>query len=155
MLSSDIASLYNSDKALYINDLSTDFSYYHAPFPVRIAGTVLTNIRKSFHALRLAIYSLSSAICLENGSSLRPETCHRQVMPGVMLSLLAWMLVSAGFSYYVEHMAGYTLLYGSVAAVVVTLLWVYMSGLVLIMGAEFNALLHRDRRGSGERKKGP
>ena len=78
-------------------------------------------------------------------------------VPGsaVILSLLAWMLVSAGFSYYVEHIAGYTLLYGSVAAVVVTLLWLYMSGLVLIMGAEFNAMLHRDRRGRGERKKGP
>jgi membrane protein len=50
-------------------------------------------------------------------------------------------------------MAGYTLLYGSVAAVVVTLLWLYMSGLVLIMGAEFNAVLHRNECGYGERKK--
>ncbi len=79
----------------------------------------------------------------------------RQVLPGVILSLLAWMLVSAGFSYYVEHIAGYTLLYGSVAAVVVTLLWLYMSGLVLIMGAEFNAMLYRGRYGDGERKRGP
>ena len=77
----------------------------------------------------------------------------RQVAPGVALSLVSWMLVSAGFSYYVEHIAGYTLLYGSVAAVVVTLLWLYMSGLVLIMGAEFNAMLHRNGCGHEERKK--
>ena len=77
----------------------------------------------------------------------------RQVAPGVALSLVSWMLVSAGFSYYVEHIAGYTLLYGSVAAVVVTLLWLYMSGLVLIMGAEFNAVLHRDGCRRQERKK--
>lgn len=72
----------------------------------------------------------------------------RHMMPGVLTSLAAWMVLSVGFSYYVEHIAGYTLLYGSVAAVVVTLLWLYMSGLVLIMGAELNAVL---RRGTTER----
>ena len=70
----------------------------------------------------------------------------RQVAPGVAVSLAAWMVLSAGFSYYVEHLAGYTLLYGSVTAVVVTLLWLYMSGLVLIMGAELNAVLRVIRR---------
>ena len=65
----------------------------------------------------------------------------RQVAPGVAVSLASWMVLSAGFSYYVEHMAGYAALYGSVTAVVVTLLWLYMSGLVLIMGAELNAVL--------------
>ena len=73
-----------------------------------------------------------------------------QVLPGVVASLAAWMVLSAGFSYYVEHLAGYTLLYGSVTAVVVTLLWLYMSAMVLIMGAELNAVL-RHRRGDGRR----
>lgn len=67
----------------------------------------------------------------------------RQVLPGVVCSLTAWMALSVGFSYYVEHMADYTRLYGSVAAVVVTLLWLYMSGMTVIMGAELNAVLRR------------
>lgn len=71
----------------------------------------------------------------------------REVTAGVIASLAAWMILSAAFSYYVEHVAQYTQLYGSIATVVVTLLWLYMSSAVLIMGAELNAVLRRkDRR---------
>lgn len=79
----------------------------------------------------------------------------RQVIPGVAASLAAWMLLSLGFSYYVEYIAGYTLLYGSVAAVVVALLWLYMSAVTLVMGAEFNALLRRDGRRRNEKEEVP
>lgn len=62
----------------------------------------------------------------------------REVVPGVLLSMLAWLALSLAFSYYVEEVAHYTELYGSIATIVVVLLWLYMSGQVLIMGAEFN-----------------
>lgn len=65
----------------------------------------------------------------------------REIMPGAAASLVAWMVLSLAFSYYVEHLAHYTELYGSIAAIVVTMLWLYMSGTVLIMGAELNALI--------------
>ena len=117
--------------------------------PVGITG--------AWNVLRFVLLSLvlTAALAILYMLALGKRRPLRQVMPGVILSLLAWMLVSAGFSYYVEYMAGYTLLYGSVAAVVVTLLWLYMSGLVLIMGAEFNAMLYRGRYGDGERKRSP
>lgn len=70
----------------------------------------------------------------------------REVAAGVAASLVAWMILSAAFSYYVEHVAQYTQLYGSIATVVVTLLWLYMSSAVLIMGAELNAVLRRKGR---------
>lgn len=70
----------------------------------------------------------------------------REVAAGVAASLAAWMILSAAFSYYVEHVAQYTQLYGSIATVVVTLLWLYMSSAVLIMGAELNAVLRRNSR---------
>ena len=69
----------------------------------------------------------------------------RWVLPGAAAALAAWMALSWGFSYYVEHIASYTRLYGSVTAVVVTLLWFYLSGLAVIMGAELNAVLWRGR----------
>ncbi len=65
----------------------------------------------------------------------------RDVLPGILLSLAAWMLLSAAFSYYVEKVAHYSMLYGSIATIVVVLLWLYMSGMVLILGAEFNGIL--------------
>ena len=68
----------------------------------------------------------------------------REVLPGVGSSLAAWLLLSMAFSYYVENMARYAQLYGSIATIVVVLLWLYMSGQVLILGAELSAsLIHR------------
>ena len=67
----------------------------------------------------------------------------KEVAPGVGISLAAWMVLSLAFSYYVEN---YSVLYGSIATVVVVLLWLYMSGTVLIMGAEYSAVILRRRR---------
>ena len=65
---------------------------------------------------------------------------------GVGISLAAWMVLSLAFSYYVENFANYSVLYGSIATIVVVLLWLYMSGTVLIMGAEYSAVILRRRR---------
>lgn len=68
----------------------------------------------------------------------------REVLPGVGSSLAAWLLLSMAFSYYVENVAQYARLYGSIATVIVVLLWLYMSGQILILGAELSAALtHR------------
>ena len=70
----------------------------------------------------------------------------REVLPGVGSSLAAWLVLSMAFSYYVENMARYAQLYGSIATIVVVLLWLYMSGQVLILGAELSAsLIHRKK----------
>ena len=70
----------------------------------------------------------------------------REVLPGVGSSLAAWLLLSMAFSYYVENMARYAQMYGSIATIVVVLLWLYMSGQVLILGAELSAsLIHRKK----------
>ena len=70
----------------------------------------------------------------------------REVLPGVGSSLAAWLLLSMAFSYYVENMARYAQLYGSIATIVVVLLWLYMTGQVLILGAELSAsLIHRKK----------
>ena len=70
----------------------------------------------------------------------------REVLPGVGSSLAAWLLLSMAFSYSVENMARYAQLYGSIATIVVVLLWLYMSGQVLILGAELSAsLIHRKK----------
>ena len=70
----------------------------------------------------------------------------REVLPGVGSSLAAWMLLSMAFSYYVENVAQYARLYGSIATIVVVLLWLYMSGQVLILGAELSAALAKQKK---------
>ena len=70
----------------------------------------------------------------------------KEVAPGVGISLAAWMVLSLAFSYYVEHFANFSVLYGSIATIVVVLLWLYMSGQVLILGAELSAALAQQKK---------
>lgn len=65
----------------------------------------------------------------------------KNIMPGAVMALVAWLAVSIGFSMYVENFANYSLIYGTLGAVIVLLIWLYMTALILILGAEFNAAL--------------
>ena len=62
----------------------------------------------------------------------------RQVLPGTIAALVSWLIFSIGFSYYVEHMAHYSVIYGSIGAIIVLMLWLYCTSATLILGAELN-----------------
>lgn len=64
-----------------------------------------------------------------------------EVWPGALFSLLAWLLVSWAFSFYVDNMANYSVLYGSLAAIIVLMLWLYIVGMILLMGPQLNHTL--------------
>lgn len=70
----------------------------------------------------------------------------RGIWPGVLVSMLMWILLSVGFSLYVEHAANYSVIYGSIGAIIVLLLWLYLSAVMLIMGAELNSVLLGSRK---------
>jgi membrane protein len=61
------------------------------------------------------------------------------VSPGAVLASVIWLAASLGFKYYVAHFATYTETYGALGGVMVLLLWFYLSGVVLLQGAELNA----------------
>ena len=65
----------------------------------------------------------------------------REAIPGALFSLIAWMVVSAIFSLYVSTMGNYSVLYGSLGAIIVLMLWFYLIGIIFVMGGELNALL--------------
>lgn len=65
----------------------------------------------------------------------------RKVFPGAFAALISWLTVSIGFAYYVENMGRYSVLYGSIGAIIVLLVWLYFSGIIILMGAEFNHVL--------------
>lgn len=71
----------------------------------------------------------------------------RNIWPGVLLALTAWMALSLLFSLYVENLGRYSLLYGSIGAIIVLLLWLYLTATLLIMGAEFNSVLMELKKG--------
>lgn len=65
----------------------------------------------------------------------------RTILPGVLLAMVSWLLVSIGFSVYVERFANYSVIYGTLGAVIMLLVWLYLASFILIFGAEFNAAL--------------
>ncbi|MGI5484201.1 YihY/virulence factor BrkB family protein [Streptomyces lavendofoliae] len=70
----------------------------------------------------------------------------RQTVAGGTLAVLLWLLASMGFAFYAAHIATYDRLYGSLAGVVAFLVWLWVSHVVLLAGAQFNAELVRDGR---------
>ena len=96
--------------------------WVHLRFPA--AGAV------SFFAL-LLLYVLAQ-------DTLQPM---RNIWPGTLFSLAAWMVVSGLYSYYANHFSHYSLLYGSIGAIIVVLIWLNLTAVTLILGAEVNGVL--------------
>lgn len=69
----------------------------------------------------------------------------RNVWPGALTATLFWLLVTVGFSWYVRNIANYNLLYGSVGAVIVLILWMYLLSVIALVGCAFNAQRERPR----------
>jgi membrane protein len=69
----------------------------------------------------------------------------RWVTPGGIVAVVLWLLASAGFGLYVANFGSYDKTYGSLGGVVVFLVWLWLSNLALLFGAEFDAELERSR----------
>lgn len=63
----------------------------------------------------------------------------RWISVGSLLALVLWLAASVGFSYYVSNFGSYDETYGSLAAVVIFLLWIYLSAYIVLLGAEVNS----------------
>ena len=65
----------------------------------------------------------------------------RNIWPGTVAALGAWMVLSWLYAFYVDNIANYSVLYGSIGTVMALLIWLNMSAVALIMGAELNGTL--------------
>jgi len=63
------------------------------------------------------------------------------VIPGATLATVLWFSVTIGFRSYLQHFANFATIYGSLGVAMALLVWMYMISLVVLVGAEFNALL--------------
>jgi membrane protein len=69
----------------------------------------------------------------------------RWVSPGGVLAVVLWLIASAAFALYVANFGHYNKVYGSLAGVIVFLIWMWISNVAILLGAEFNAELQRGR----------
>src|SRR6266511_2775170 len=90
------------------------------------------------------IVSLLFAILYSAAPNAR-QSGFRWITPGGVLAVLLWVAASAGFAFYVANFDSYNKTYGSLGAVIIFLVWLWISNLAVLLGAEFNAELERAR----------
>jgi membrane protein len=73
----------------------------------------------------------------------------RWITPGSFLALVIWLIASAGFALYVANFASYNKTYGTMAGVIVFLVWLWISNLAIVLGLEFDAETARQRAVEG------
>ena len=73
----------------------------------------------------------------------------RLISPGGVIAVVVWLIASALFAFYVANFSHYNKTYGSIAGVIILLIWLWISNLAILFGAEFNAELERGRAAAG------
>ncbi|HKF00338.1 MAG TPA: YihY/virulence factor BrkB family protein [Actinomycetes bacterium] len=80
---------------------------------------------------------------------LAPDRDHprfRWVSGGALVATAFWLLASVGFSFYVDNFGSYNQTYGSIAAVAILMLWLYLTAFLVLVGAELNSQLELQTR---------
>lgn len=111
----------------------------------------------SIHAIAtltvLALLMLLFAVIYYFGPDLKNKTW-RWLTPGAAMGISGWLLASIGLRIYLHYFNTYSLTYGSLGAVIVLLTWFYLSGLMLLLGAEVNSEIEAAVAERGMKKAG-
>lgn len=99
--------------------------------------------------LSLAIIAYAFSIIYRHGPSRWPAGT--PIMPGAFIGALLWAVVSRVFRVYVSNFANYNLTYGALSAGIVLLLWLNLSSLVMLIGAELNVTVGKVMRSQKEK----
>ena len=65
----------------------------------------------------------------------------REVFPGAVFCTVGWLIVSLGFSFYINNFSNYSKIYGGLGAVIVLMTWLYITSIILIIGGEINSVI--------------
>ena len=92
----------------------------------------------------LVVVMLMLAILFWSSPNAKPAG-FRWVSPGSVLAVVLWIVASAGFAFYVANFSSYNKTYGALAGVIVFLVWMWITNLAILLGAEVNAETERAR----------
>jgi membrane protein len=95
-------------------------------------------------ALALGIVATAFAFIYRYGPSL--WNSGTPIMPGAIIAAISWAIVSSLFRTYVANFGNYNIAYGAVGAVIVLMLWLWMSAAVLLIGDQLNVIVGEDMR---------
>lgn len=105
-----------------------------------VGGTTVILVRIVGWILAAVFLALSFAAVYYWAPDHRKPQWH-WITPGASLGIVGWVLASVGFRIYLHFFNTYSVTYGSLGAVIILLMWFYITGLMLLVGAEFNSEL--------------
>jgi membrane protein len=118
-----------------------------AVFPGFIGGLGLGRIGELAASIArwvvLAVLAMTAFAVVYRFAPDRANPRWRWVSGGAVVALVLWLLGSFGFSWYVDNFGNYNQTYGALAAVIILLLWLFLSAFVVLLGAEFDAETER------------
>lgn len=96
-------------------------------------------------SVRLPMASVLTLVSLSILYYIAPEAKQRfrWILPGAITGTLLWMGASSGFRVFLRNFNNYDMTYGSIAGLVILMVWFWLSGLVFLLGAEINSLMKR------------
>ncbi|MEA4894820.1 MAG: YihY/virulence factor BrkB family protein [Oscillospiraceae bacterium] len=115
------------------------FTYIVDVFPI-VAGLQLWNLLK--FPIMLVIFVL---IIYGLYRITAPADIHSTILPGALVASVILVLVSVLFSWFISMFTKYPLIYGSLASIIVFMLWIYICGQILIMGNALNVVMRRHK----------
>lgn len=104
--------------------------------------------------IAVAAVMLMYALIYNFAPDIRPRRW-RWITPGAAIGVVIWILASAGFFFYVSNFGKYGATYGAFAGAVILLLWLYISSIAFLFGAEINAQIEREADRGGRVKEPP
>jgi membrane protein len=112
--------------------------------PIGLGSATVTVWNIAKWPVLLAIVMLILAILYYWAPNVRPPK-FRWITPGSVLAVVVWIIASAAFAIYVANFGSYNKTYGSLAGVVIGLIWLWISNIAVLLGQELNAELERER----------
>lgn len=109
-----------------------------------IGGTAVTVWNLAKWPVLLVIVSFMFALLYWAAPNVK-RPGFRWVSPGGTLAVIGWIIASLAFAFYVGNFGSYNKTYGALAGPIVFLVWLWISNIMILMGAEFNAELERER----------
>jgi len=111
---------------------------------VGVGGTALDVWAIAKWPVLLLIVSFMFALLYWAAPNVKPSG-FRWISPGGLFAVLGWVIASAAFAFYVANFGSYNKTYGALGGVIIFLVWLWISNIMVLLGAEFNAELERGR----------
>lgn len=112
-------------------------NYLVNALPFQHVAIIIWNLLRSGIVIFVLIFAIAAIYKYTPSIKLK----WREVLPGAIVSTIGWIVISIGFSFYINNFNNYSNLYGSLAAVFILMIWLFLTAMIFLFGVEVNSVL--------------